>query len=394
MLFQEVQSREKEYLMPTYNRFPVAIASGSGAKAVGTEGKEYIDFGSGIGVNSLGYCDPQWVKAVSEQAATLQHISNLYFSPVSIQLGEKLCGASGYSKVFFANSGAEANEGAIKLARKYSNDKYGEGRGTVITLVQSFHGRTITTLTATGQEKHHQHFTPFTPGFAYAKANDLESVKALADNTVCAVMLEMIQGEGGVLPLNKEFVQGVAAFCKENDILLLVDEVQTGVARTGSFFCFEQFGIIPDVVSCAKGLGGGLPIGAVLCTEELKDVLGAGHHGTTFGGNPICAAGALVVLERVTAPGFLEEVQKKGEYLREKLLAMPQIAGVRGMGMMLGASLKQGEAGVIAKACVKNGLLILTAHDVLRLLPPLTISYKEIDKGMQILQKTLEEELS
>lgn len=394
MQLQEVQSWEKEYLMPTYNRFPVAIASGSGAKAVDTEGKESIDFGSGIGVNSLGYCDPQWVKAVSEQAATLQHISNLYFSPVSIQLGEKLCGASGYSKVFFANSGAEANEGAIKLARKYSNDKYGEGRGTVITLIQSFHGRTITTLTATGQEKHHQHFTPFTPGFAYAKANDLESVKALADNTVCAVMLEMIQGEGGVLPLDQNFVQGVAAFCKENDILLLVDEVQTGVARTGSFFCFEQFGVMPDVVSCAKGLGGGLPIGAVLCTEELKDVLGAGHHGTTFGGNPICAAGALAVLERVTTPGFLEEVQKKGEYLREKLLAMPQIAGVRGMGMMLGASLKQGEAGVIAKACVKNGLLILTAHDVLRLLPPLTISYEEIDKGMQILQKTLEEELS
>lgn len=394
MLFKEVQEQEKEYLMSTYNRFPVALQSGSGVVAVDTEGKEYIDFGSGIGVNSLGYCDPQWVKAVSQQAATLQHISNLYYSPVTVELGKQLCAASGFSKAFFANSGAEANEGAIKLARKYSFDKYGEGRGTVMTLVQSFHGRTIATLAATGQEKHHQYFAPFPKGFVYAKANDLESVKATADSTVCAIMMEMIQGEGGVLPLDKEFVQGVAAFCKERDILLLIDEVQTGVARSGKFFCYEQFGVSPDVVSCAKGLGGGLPIGAVLCTERLGTVLGPGHHGTTFGGNPVCAAGALVVLDRVTAPGFLDEVQKKGEYLREKLLQMPQIDGVRGMGMMLGASLKTGDAGAIAQACVKNGLLILTAHDVLRLLPPLTISYEEIDRGMQILQNTLKEELA
>ena len=393
MQFEQVKQQEQEVLMPTYNRYPVAIESGAGAVAIDTEGKAYIDFGSGIGVNSLGYCDPEWVRAVAEQAATLQHISNLYYSPVTVKLGQKLCEASGFSKAFFANSGAEANEGAIKLARKYSSDKYGEGRGGIVTLVQSFHGRTITTLTATGQEKHHQHFAPFTGGFSYAKANDMESVKAAADSTVCAIMVEMIQGEGGVLPLEKEFVTQLAEFCKEKDILLLIDEVQTGIARTGSFFCYEQFGVSPDVVSCAKGLGGGLPIGAVLCTERLSGVLGAGHHGTTFGGNPVCAAGALAVLERVTQPGFLEEVLKKGEYLRQRLGQMPQIGGVRGMGMMLGASLQKGEAAAVAKACVKNGLLILTAHDVLRLLPPLTISYEEMDKGMEILQMTLEEEL-
>lgn len=393
MLFEQVKKEEQDYLMSTYNRYQVALESGQGAVAIDVEGKEYIDFGSGIGVNSLGYSDPKWVRAVAEQAATLQHISNLYYSPVSVKLGKELCKQSGFSRVFFANSGAEANEGAIKLARKYSTDKYGEGRGGIVTLVQSFHGRTITTLTATGQEKHHQYFAPFTGGFSYANANDMDSVASVVDSTTCAVFVEMIQGEGGVLPLEKKFVQALAAFCAERDILLMVDEVQTGIGRTGSFFCYEHFGISPDVVTAAKGLGGGLPIGAVLCTERLATVLGAGAHGTTFGGNPVCAAGALAVLERIGEVGFLQEVRKKGEYLQEKLLEMPQIEKVRGIGMMIGASLKQGEAAAISRACVKNGLLILTAHDVLRLLPPLTISYEEMDKGLEILKQTLKEEL-
>ncbi len=392
MNFGQVKQKEDRYLMSTYNRFPVALAGGSGATAVDTEGKQYIDFGSGIGVNSLGYCDPEWVRAVSAQAASLQHTSNLYYNPVTASLGEKLCKMSGFDRVFLGNSGAEANEGAIKLARKYSFDHYGEGRGEIVTLVNSFHGRTVTTLAATGQEKFHQYFAPFTGGFAYAKANDLQNVKDTVSDKTCAVMLELIQGEGGVLPMEKEFVSGLAQFCKEKDLLLIVDEVQTGIGHTGKLFCFEHYGIRPDVVSCAKGLGGGLPIGAVLCTEKLGAVLGAGAHGTTFGGNPVVCAGALAVLSRLEQPAFLAEVREKGEYLKKGLLSTPEISGVRGIGMMLGAALKSGDAGKIATACVKNGLLILTAKDVLRLLPPLTITREEIDKGLAVLRQTLQEE--
>lgn len=391
MTFEAIKKAEAEYMMPTYGRFPVALVSGKGAEAFDTEGKAYLDFTSGIGVNSLGYSDPLWAEAVAKQALSLQHISNLYYSPVQTALAEALCQISGFDKAFLCNSGAEANECAIKIARKYSSEKYGRQRTEIITLQNSFHGRTVTTLSATGQEHYHEYFYPFTEGFRYAEANSMESLKSLVNENTCALFVELIQGEGGVLPLCREYVQAAAAFCAERDILLLVDEVQTGVSRTGSFYCFEQFGIEPDVVTSAKGLGGGLPIGACLCRERLGTVLGAGQHGTTFGGNPVACAGALEVLSRVAKPEFLSEVRAKGAYLKEKAAAIPGISAVRGMGMMLGAITEQNNARQIAAACVKNGLLVLTAKDVLRFLPPLVISYEELDRGLAILEKTIQE---
>lgn len=388
MHFDTVKQQEQAYLMPTYGRFPAALVSGKGATAVDTEGKTYIDFTAGIGVNALGYCDPDWTKAVAEQAATLQHISNLYYSPVMTQLAERLCKASGFSRVFFGNSGAEANECAIKLARKYGTQTRGEACNQIITLNNSFHGRTVTTLAATGQDAFHQHFTPFTEGFSYADTN-MESVRAKANAATCAVLIELVQGEGGVCPLEPAFVQELAAFCKERDILLMVDEVQTGIGRTGKLFCFEHYAIQPDVVTSAKGLGGGLPIGACLCTERLGNVMNAGMHGSTFGGNPVVCAGALAVLDKVLRPGFLEDVVEKGAYLRGRLEAMDAIEEVRGMGMMLGAVLKKDNAKAVAAACVPNGLLVLTAKTLLRFLPPLTITKEEIDQGLAILQRTI-----
>lgn len=389
MNFTEIKQQEKENMMPAYGRFDVALVRGKGAIAIDSEGGEYIDFGSGIGVNSLGYCDAEWVKAVTEQACELQHISNLYYSPVQTALAEKLCGLTGYGKVFFGNSGAEANECAIKLARKYGNEALG-GCDEIVTLENSFHGRTVTTLAATGQDVFHQHFTPFTEGFAYAKANDLDSVKAAVTDKTCAVMLEFIQGEGGVMPLDKAFVLELADFCRDKKILLIADEVQTGMGRTGKLFCYEHYNVMPDVITAAKGLGGGLPIGACLCKEELGNVIGPGMHGSTFGGNPVVCAGAGAVLNRVGNGDFLQAVQEKGEYLREKLTAMVGISSVRGIGMMLGAALTDGNAKEIAAQCLKAGLLILTAKDVLRLLPPLTITYEEIDKGLAVLAKVLQ----
>lgn len=388
MHFEEVKQQEQAHLMPTYGRFQVALINGRGATAVDTEGKSYIDFGAGIGVNALGYCDPDWVKAVTEQAATLQHISNLYYSPVMTQLAETLCRTTGYSKVFFGNSGAEANECAIKLARKYGTQTHGEACNRIVTLNNSFHGRTVTTLAATGQDVFHEHFTPFTEGFSYADP-DMDSVRAHVDGTTCAVLVELIQGEGGVRPLDQGFVQELAAFCKERDVLLLVDEVQTGVGRTGKLYCYEHYGIRPDVITSAKGLGGGLPIGACLCTERLGNVMDAGMHGSTFGGNPVVCAGALAVLNKLAKPGFLEEVAAKGAYLREKLEAMNGIEEVRGTGMMLGAVLRADNAKAVAAKCVENGLLVLTAKTLLRFLPPLTITYEELDKGLAILQETI-----
>lgn len=388
MHFEEVKQQEQSYLMPTYGRFQTALVSGKGATAVDTEGRSYIDFGAGIGVNALGYCDPDWVEAVSGQAATLQHISNLYYSPVMTQLAEALCQWTGLSKAFFGNSGAEANECAIKLARKYGTQTHGKDCNRIVTLHHSFHGRTVTTLSATGQDGFHHYFTPFTEGFSYADPN-MESIKAHVDENTCGVMIELIQGEGGVRPLEKAFVQELAAFCQERDVLLLVDEVQTGVGRTGKLYCYEHYGIQPDVITSAKGLGGGLPIGACLCTERLGKVMDAGMHGSTFGGNPVVCAGALAVLRKITAPGFLEQVAEKGAYLREKLMAMEGIVEVRGIGMMLGATLKTDNAKEVATACVGNGLLVLTAKNLLRFLPPLTISREELDKGLAILQETI-----
>ncbi|NLN81845.1 MAG: aspartate aminotransferase family protein [Clostridiales bacterium] len=389
MSFSDIVRDEHAALMQTYSRFDIAVESGREATLTDTEGKTYIDFGSGIGVNSLGYADPDWVAAVQKQAATLAHISNLYYNGVQISFAKRLCEVAGMARVFLGNSGAEANECAIKLARKYSFDKYGEGRSTIISLQNSFHGRTLATLSATGQDSFHQYFFPFMEGFVFAKAGDIDDLRSKAGGDVCAVMLECVQGEGGVIPLESSYLRAVRAFCDQRDILLIVDEVQTGVGRTGRFLACEYSGIKPDIVTMAKGLGGGLPIGACLCNEKPADVLSAGTHGSTFGGNPIVCAGGNVVLKKLTSDGFMEQVAEKGGYMRERLASMPNVREVRGLGMMLGIVLEKGEAKPAAQECLKNGLLVLTAKTLLRLLPPLTITYDEIDKGLLIMEAVL-----
>ena len=390
MNFEEIKQDEQQYLMHTYGRFQTALVSGKGAVAKDVDGKEYIDFTSGIGVNSLGYCDEGWVKAVTAQAATLQHISNLYYSPLQTAVAKKLCELTGFDKVFLCNSGAEANECAIKIARKYSFDKYGSGRQKIVTLVNSFHGRTVTTLAATGQDVFHNFFFPFTEGFEYAAANNIEDLKAHLTDGVCAVFVELIQGEGGVMPLEPAYVEEVQKLCQEKDILFMIDEVQTGISRTGHFYCYQGYGLQPDVVTSAKGLGGGVPIGACLCSEKLSDVMTAGTHGTTFGGNPLACAGAVEVLSRVAEPGFLQEVREKGDYFRAALASMGNVSEVRGQGLMIGIVTEKDNAKEIAAKCVENGLLVLTAKDLVRLLPPLTITYEEIDRGLAILKKVME----
>ena len=375
--------------MNTYARFDVCLEKGKNATVVDTDGKSYIDFGSGIGVNSLGYCNASWVSAVTEQLNRLQHCSNLYYSVPNIRLAEKLCGLTGYHKVFFANSGAEANEGAIKTARKRSFDKYGAGRHKIITLVNSFHGRTVTTLSATGQEVFHHYFYPFTEGFDYAQANNIADLEAKIDDATCAVMLELIQGEGGVMPLEQEFVTQTAKLCKAHDLTLIADEVQTGIGRTGKLLACEHFNLKPDIVTLAKGLGGGLPIGAVLLNEEYAGVLGSGMHGTTFGGNPAVCAGALEVLSKVSETQFLQDVAQKGAYIRQELEKIAEIEGIDGLGLMLGLRLKTKTAAEVAKECAANGLLILTAKSKLRLLPPLSITKEEIDQGIAVLKAVL-----
>ncbi|MDR1891781.1 MAG: aspartate aminotransferase family protein [Oscillospiraceae bacterium] len=388
MTFDEIKALDSANIMPTYGRFEVAIVSGHGAVAADETGKEYIDFGSGIGVNTLGYCDAGWVDAVSKQAATLQHTSNLYYSPVQAELAAKLTSLTGLSRVFFANSGAEANECAIKLARKYSFDKYGNNRSDILTLQNSFHGRTITTISATGQEEFHKFFHPFTGGFRHVPANDFAALESAADSRVCALILETVQGEGGVSPLEAEYIKRAAALCEEKDILLIVDEVQTGIARTGRLFSIAHFDVIPDVITSAKGLAGGLPIGACLCGQRLAGVLGAGTHGSTFGGNPIAAAAAKYVLSTVSKSEFLAEVTKKGEYIKNKLLTIKGVDAVWGLGLMIGADTHK-PARELAAGCIKRGAIFLTAKTALRLLPPLNITYGEIDKGMEILEKEL-----
>lgn len=392
MTSNEMISLDQSCVMQTYGRFPVAIDHGEGATLYSPEGKAYIDFASGIGVNCLGYGNQAWLQAVTEQAGKLAHLSNLYYSEPYIRLAQQLTERTGMKRAFFANGGGEANEGMIKLCRKYSYDKYGQGRSTIITLKDSFHGRTITTLKATGQEVFHQYFFPFTEGFQYAAANDLESVKALDDGTVCAVMVELVQGEGGVLPLNQEFVSGLSQLCQEKDWLLAVDEVQTGVGRTGSLFCFQQYGILPDVMSFAKGIGGGLPLAGILAGVKTESVLTPGTHATTFGGNPICCAGGLAVLEQLTDE-VLSEVQAKGAYLKTQIEKLPQVDSVRGMGLMLGVSLKAGiNHSQKMQEMLDGGLMCLTAgHGTIRLLPPLTISQEELDKGLAVMAMVLGE---
>ena len=391
MTFEEIKALDEQYVMHSYGRFQVAIDHGKGATVWAVDGKEYIDFSAGIGVCSLGYGDPGWVEAVSTQAAKLGHISNLFYTEPYAKVAHKLCVRTGMSNVMFGNSGAEANEAMIKLARKYSFDRYGKGRGTVITLRNSFHGRTITTLAATGQDKFHNYFFPFTEGFRYADANDLDSVEAVAGHDVCAVMMELVQGEGGVLPLDLEFVQKVAELCAKRDWLLLVDEVQSGMGRTGSLFAFQQYHIQPDVVSFAKGIAGGLPFGGIMANEKCREVFSPGTHGTTFGGNPVAAAAACHVLDRMDA-AFLAQVKEKGAYLRQAIEAMelPCLGKTRGLGMMIGIDVvgEQTNSQLAAKL-IESGLLILTAGPGLRLLPPLTITQEEMDKGLSIMKAAL-----
>lgn len=374
-----------KYVMPSYGRYDLVLDSGSGRQAVDENGKEYIDFGSGIGTNSLGYCNENWVKAICDQAHKIQHTSNYYYTKVQADFAKALCETAGYTDMFFGNSGAEANECAIKIARKYSFDKYGKGRSNIITLVNSFHGRTLCTLSATGQDVFHNYFFPFVEGFVNVEANNIEDLRSKLDDTVCAIMFEYIQGEGGVMALQQEFVDEIYRLCAEKDVLTIADEVQTGVGRTGKFLAGDNFGKKADLTTLAKGLAGGVPIGVCLSGEKCANVLTAGTHGSTFGGNPISCAGGLAVLETVNKPGFLDEVARKGAYIREKLLTSPEVASVSGMGLMIGIELKNKKAGDVVKAALDKGLLLLTAKTKIRLLPPLTITYEEIDKGLEIL---------
>ncbi len=391
MIILNTKEKDLKYIMHTYGRYDVALKSGKGAVAYDENGKKYIDVSSGIGVNSLGYCNDGWVEAVAKQAGTIQHMSNYFYSEQASNLAEKLCTLTGLSKVCFGNSGAEANECAIKIARKYSFDKYGEDRNEIITLKNSFHGRTVTTLAATGQDVFHNYFFPFTEGFVYVEADDMSVLKNAVNKNTCAVMLELIQGEGGVNILDTSYVQSLVKFCNENDILVIVDEVQTGVGRTGKLFAFENYEILPDLVTVAKGIGGGLPIGLCMCGEKLKDVMSPSTHGTTFGANPVVCAGANYVLDTITADGFLDEVNKKGAYIEEKVSKFKNVKNVRRMGLMIGIELESGNAHNIAVKCVENGLLIITAKDLLRMLPPLVITYDEIDEALKILEITLKE---
>lgn len=389
MTYQELKQQENQYVMPTYGRFDIALDHGEGAQLWDVEGKRYIDLTSGIGVCCLGYNNEKIIDAITEQAHKLMHVSNLFTTAPMVQTAKTLCEQTGMGKVFFANSGAEANEGMIKLARKYSYDKYGADRAEIVTLHNSFHGRTVTTLKATGQEKFHQYFFPFTEGFAYADANDIDSVKAAVNPHTCAIMMELIQGEGGVMPLDKAFVKEVQQLCRENDLLLLIDEVQTGIGRTGSLFAFQQYGIQPDVVSMAKALGGGVPIGAVMAAKTCDTVLGPGTHATTFGGTPMICAAANAVLSEVTNPEFLQSVNEKGEYFKKKLLAMGSdcIQDVRGMGLMIGIVVDADARAALVKQIMDSGVLVLTAGaNVIRLLPPLSISYAEIDEALAVMK--------
>ena len=386
---EKIKQLDSENIMHTYARYDVCLTHGSGVYAYDDSDKKYIDVSSGIGVNSLGYCNPGWVKAVTEQASKIQHISNYYYSPVAGELAEKLTKATGLSKVFFGNSGAEANECAIKVARKYSFDKYGADRNRIVTLENSFHGRTIATLSATGQEVFHNYFFPFVEGFDYARANDIENLLSKITDKTCAVMLETVQGEGGVNILDSDYLNEVRKICDERDILLIVDEVQTGVCRTGKLYGYMHSGITPDIVTSAKGLGGGLPIGICMVGEKLSEVMGPSSHGTTFGSNPVVCAGANYIIDTVNNPDFIEEVNKKGEYIKEELLKIKGVKAVRQQGLMIGIEV-EGTAGEIAKKCTEKGLLIITAKTLLRMLPPLNITYDEIDEALSVLKKVME----
>lgn len=387
MDFNEIKELDSEYGAKTFSRFPVAFVGGKNATLVDTEGKEYIDFGAGIAVNIFGVNDEAWKSAVIAQLNKIQHVSNYYYIEPQARLAALLCRRSGAKRVFFGNSGAEANECAFKAARKYAFEKYGEKRKRIISLKDSFHGRTLFTLSATGQDSFHKYFAPFVPDVV----NTIAEVKAIdraADGRACAVVIECVQGESGVTALDKAFVKELADYCKEHDILLICDEVQCGNGRTGKLFAYEHYGISPDIVTTAKGLGGGLPIGACLFFDKTENVFGAGDHGSTFGGNPVVCAGACNVVERLTDE-FLSDVALKAELLRLKLEKIKGVKKVTGLGLMIGLELDKDPKAVAAE-CLKQGLLVLTAHSRLRLVPPLTITKSEMDEGLKILEGVLQ----
>ena len=381
----EIQERDQTYVAPTYARFPIEIVSGKGSVAVDSNGKEYIDLGSGIGVTSFGFCDDEWRAAVTDQLGRVQHTSNLYYTEPCGELAQMLCEKTGMKKVFFSNSGAEANECAIKVARKYAAETFGAERNTIVTLENSFHGRTLTTLAATGQEKFHALFQPLTPGFVHVPANDIQAMQeTVARVNPAAIMIECVQGEGGVNPLNASFVQQVAALCKETGALLIVDEVQTGNGRTGKLYSYMNFGVTPDVVTTAKGLGGGLPIGATLLGEKVQNVLGAGNHGSTFGGNPVACAGALNILSRIDEK-LLSDVRRKSKLVFEALSGAKGIESVTGMGLMIGVKTVK-PAGEVLAACRERGVLCLSAKEKVRLLPALNIPEAQLLRAVGILR--------
>jgi len=382
--------KDKSYVANTYARFPVEIARGKGSYLYSTDGKEYIDMGSGIGVTAFGISDQNWVDAVTAQLNKVQHVSNLYYTEPCAVLAEILCKRTGMKKVFFANSGAEANECAIKVARKYVQDKKGDDYNVIITLKNSFHGRTITTLAATGQDVFHAKFKPLTSGFVHVVANDLESVKELVKvNKVCGILMECVQGEGGVIVLDKDFVQGVEKICADNDIVFMIDEVQTGNGRTGELYAYMNYGVNPDVITTAKGLGGGLPIGACIMNEKTESVLGFGDHGSTYGGNPVCAAGAINVIERIDEK-LLNEVKEKSAYIFSELTGAQGIESVSGLGLMIGIKTKKPARDVV-NACIEKGVICLTAKDKVRLLPALNIPFEAVKKAVAVIKEVAAE---
>ncbi len=386
----DIKSLDNEYVAHTYARFPVAFVKGEGSHLTDDTGKEYIDLGTGIAVNTFGISDPVWQKAVSDQLGKLQHASNLYYTGPCAELAEMLCRRTGMKKVFFSNSGAEANECAIKAARLYSYEKYGDGRSTVVTLKNSFHGRTLATLSATGQDVFHTKFGPFPEGFVYADPTDAEDViRLVKENNACAVMMELVQGEGGVYPLEKEYVRTIADFVKENDVLLIIDEVQTGNGRTGSLYAFEQYGIQPDIVSTAKGLAGGLPLGVTMLGEKLSDTYKPGTHGSTFGGNPIASAGAVSILSRID-DALLADVRAKSEYIFSELTGAKGVLGVSGLGLMIGIQTEKPAKDVIA-GCMERGVVVLSAKEKVRLLPALNIPMEDLKKAIGILKEVIAE---
>ena len=383
--------KANECLMHTYAPLPIIITHGEGSCLFDENNKKYIDFTSGIGVSSVGYNNKKLNEAILNQLNSFAHLSNIFLSTPTVELANKLTTISKMSKVFFSNSGAEANEGALKLAKKYSYMKYGGKRNKILSLKDSFHGRTLATLTATGQDKFHKYFDPFPDGYDYVTPNSIEDFKEKLTDDVCAIIMEAIQGEGGVKLLNSNFVQEVCNVCKEKDVLIIFDEVQCGLGRTGHIFCFQEFGVEADIITLAKGLGGGLPIGAILCNEKLSNTFTPGDHGSTFGGNPVVCAGALAVLDQICNDELLSSVQAKGKFIRQTLTKskLPLVKNIRGLGLMIGIEVSC-PPDEIQKKALEKGLLILTAgKNVVRLLPPLTISEIEIKKGLAILLKCL-----